>query len=184
MTETKCICGAYKFEGAKHEARCPRAIRPPGRHTLEDPGISFTRVRFLEGQGPPQTDSYQPDGSPAEIVVGKLRCTFLGTRTIETTYGAGLVADVAILNDGDLAGLAVSFFCTSMLARLIVQVESGDEIEILRLPDKATRGGKAHQYQVDILRFRSADTETGKIATEAPQDARRAGESGEVSKDA
>ena len=110
MTETKCICGAYKFEGARHEARCPRAIRPPGRHTLEDPGISFTRVRFLEGQGPPQTDSYQPDGSPAEIVVGKLRCSFLGTRTIETTYGAGLVADVAILNDGDLAGVTVSFF--------------------------------------------------------------------------
>ena len=104
MSETKCICGAYRYMGAKHEARCPSAAEPPGRHTLEDPGISFTRVRFLEGQGPPQIDSYQPDGTPSEIVVGKLRCTFLGTRTIETTYGAGLVADVEILNDGDLAG--------------------------------------------------------------------------------
>ena len=84
-------------------------FEPPGRRTLADPGISFTRVRFLEGQGPPQTETYQPDGTPARRSWwGNLHCTFLGTRTIDTTYGAGLVADVAILNDGDLAGLTVS----------------------------------------------------------------------------
>ena len=176
--------GLISLRGQNTRPGALEQFEAPGRHTLEDPGISFTRVRFLEGQGPPQTETYQPDGTPSEIVVGVLHCTFLGTRTIDTTYGAGLVADVAILNDGDLAGLGVSFFCTSMLARLIVQVESGDEIEILRLPDKPTRSGRAHQYQVDILGSHSVDTETGEIATEAPQDARRAIESGEVSKDA
>ena len=148
----ECTCGADKFEGAKHQEQCPAYTAPTeARHTLEDPGMSFTRVRFLQGWDGPQIDSYQPDGTPAEIVVGQLRCVFRGTRDVETMHGMGLVADVGIINDGELGGLEVSFFCTSMLARLIVQVESGAEIEILRLADKSTKGGKAHQYQVDIL---------------------------------
>ena len=147
----KCTCGADQFKGAQHQDTCPIKSDTSGRRTLEDPGLSFTRVRFIEGQGAPTVDAYLPDGTPGEIVVGQLKCIFLRTRTIETVYGPGLVADVGVTNDGDLAGLEVSFFCTSMLARLIAQVESGAEIEITRLADSATRNGRAHQYQVDIL---------------------------------
>ena len=147
----KCTCGADQFKGAQHQDNCPVQSEPSGRRTLEDPGISFTRVRFVSGQGGPQIDAYQPDGTPGEIVVGQLRCIFLRTRTIETVYGPGLVADVGVTDDGELAGVEVSFFCTQMLGRLIAQVESGAEIEITRLDDKSTKNGRAHQYQVDIL---------------------------------
>ena len=170
MTLAKCTCGADKFEGAQHQGECPvpNESQPGGRRTLEDPGSSFTRVRFIEGQGPPQADSYQSDGSVAEIVAGQLECILVGTRIVDTMHGPGMVADIALIGTGDpeLVGIEASFFCSSMLSRLIGQVAAGTEIEITRLADKATKEGKAHQYQVDIL----DDSTLPPVAEQEPSD--------------
>ena len=152
MTTEQCTCGAVNFEGAKHQEGCPVPNpQSTGRRTLEDPGSSFIRIRFIEGKSVPMVDSYQPDGSPAEILAGKLQCLLIGTRLVDTVHGPGMVADVAFTEPVDLTGLEASFFCSSMLSRLIAQVEPGALIEITRLADKATKGGRAHQYQVDVL---------------------------------
>ena len=175
MTLAKCTCGADKFEGALHQESCvlPNEPQPGGRRTLEDPGSSFTRVRFLEGQGPPQVDSYQSDGSVAEIVAGQLECILIGTRIVDTMHGPGMVADIAITGLGsvELVGIEASFFCSSMLARLIGQVAAGTEIEVTRLADRATKGGRAHQYQVDIL----DDSTLPPVAEEAEEATESAG---------
>ena len=149
----ECTCGADKFEGAQHQGDCPvpNSIPSAGRRTLEDPGSSFTRVRFIEGGGVAQIDSYQPDGSTAEILAGTLQCLLIGTRIVDTVHGPGMVADVAITEPAELAGVEASFFCSSMLSRLMEQVPAGTEVEITRLADRSTKAGRAHQYQVDIL---------------------------------
>ena len=70
---------------------------------MEDPGSSFTRIRFIPRMEGLEIESYQPDGSVAEILTGKLKCILQGTRTVDTIYGPGMVADVAITEDGPIA---------------------------------------------------------------------------------
>ena len=64
MTTAQCTCGAVNFEGAKHQEGCPVPNpQSTGRRTLEDPGSSFIRIRFIEGKSAPMVDSYQPTGA-------------------------------------------------------------------------------------------------------------------------
>ena len=171
----ECDCGAVNFEGAQHKVTCPMistshpAYMPPRlpqtgsqghqRRKVEDDRpieSQFTNLKFFFGV-PPRVGQVHPDGAPAEIEAGQIVGKLVEYREQETNFGLCAFADIEICV-GEFSGVLVSFICgtppdntpqgkSSMLARLMRQVQKGEVIEITRERDR----GRAHAYTVEVL---------------------------------
>ena len=116
----------YPVPNAASRQAIPDLRRPYGSSFTTRKGVSVHRRRPRKPGGvKAQTDSYQPDGSTAEILAGTLQCLLIGTRIVDTVHGPGMVADIALTEPEGLVGVEASFFCSSMLSRLINQVTVG-----------------------------------------------------------
>ena len=147
-TDQVCSCGASQFEGAAHKPPCVGlGAGTETRRKIEDTGSTgdWCRVKFAQGSNM-DVQAYSPEGAPAEILTEKVTGIFITAREVESDFGRGLVGEVALVG-GAHAGITVGFFCGTMLARLIAQVQAGDLIEVVRLADK----GRMHQFEVYIL---------------------------------
>lgn len=119
------------------------------RRRLEDPGGGdFVKFRFSPDALDTRIDVYDVEGRIAGLVGRQMVGILQDFRDVETEFGIGKAADVAIIDtEKEWHGLVVGFFCTSMLRRLIEQVHVGEKVEITRMPDK----GRAHNYEVVVL---------------------------------